>query len=91
MPTNVLTTGTSAASSADVVVTAGTVLTVCLKDAAGPDVGSGARIDIELKDDTGQYFRFAELTTNNPAQVLSGPGTYRFTRPAGPSCGVFSG
>lgn len=91
MPTNVLTTGTTNTSSSDVVVTAGTVLTVCLKDAGGPDVASGARVDIELKDDAGAYFRFATLTPNNPALVLSGPGTYRFTRYGPASCGVFSG
>ena len=87
---NILTTGTSAADSADIVVTT-TPLTVCLKDAAGPLVGAGALVYVLLKDDTGQYFTFAQLDRGHPAIVLTGAGTYRFSRVAGTSCGVFSG
>lgn len=91
MPANILTTGTTAANSTDVVVAAGTPLTVCLKDAAGPVV-TGASVDILLKDDTGQYFKVGELygSGDEAARVITAPGTYRFSRPAGVSCGVFS-
>lgn len=87
---NILTTGTTAADSSDVVVTT-TPLTVCLKDAAGPSVSSGALVNILLKDDAGQYFWIAQLDRRGPALVISGAGTYRFSRVAGVSCGVFSG
>lgn len=87
---NIITTGTTAVDSADVVVTT-TPLTVCLKDAAGPVIAGGALVYILLKDDTGQYFQFAQLDRSQPALVLSGAGTYRFSRVAGTSCGVFSG
>lgn len=91
MPTNVLTTGTGAANSNDVVVAAGSTLSVGLKDAAGTAVPKGAIVNILLKDDTGQYFKVGSLNYGQPA-VQIGPGTYRFTRLAnGVAVGVFSG
>lgn len=90
MPTNVLTTGTTAADSSDVTVVAGVPLTVCLKDVAGPAVGAGAFVNIFLKDDAGQYFKVGELTKAEPSKCIVAPGTYRFSRLAGTSCGVFS-
>lgn len=91
MPTQILATGTTAADSSDVVVAAGTPLTVCLKDAAGPVLEAAAEVLIELKDDAGQYFRVDVLNGSQPALVIVGAGTYRFSRIAGASCGVFSG
>lgn len=88
MPTQILAVDTTDANSADVVVAANEELTVCIKDAAGPV--TGGRIDILLKDDGGQYFLVDTLTAQQPALVLSA-GTWRFTRYAGASCGVFSG
>jgi len=92
MATNILTVGTTAANSSDVTVVAGTPLTVCLKDAAGKVVEPGARVNILLKDDAGEYFLVGlQLTTLKPALQIAAPGTYRFSRVAGVSCGVFSG
>lgn len=95
MPTQILAVGTTAADSSDVVVSDGSSLTVCLKDAAGPIAGSGAAagalVHILLKDDAGQYFRVEQLSTSRPALVIRAAGTYRFSRIAGVSCGVFSG
>lgn len=88
MATQILAVGTTAADSADVVVT--TPVTVCLKDAAGPYVASGAHVNVSLKDDAGQYFIVDQMTNGKPAIVISGPGTYRFSRLAGVGCGVFS-
>jgi hypothetical protein len=90
MATNILSVGTTLANSSDVVVAAGTPLTVCLKDAAGTAVEPGARVDIQLKDDVGSYFRVDQLNRGKPAVQITAPGTYRFSRPAGVSCGVFS-
>lgn len=92
MATQILAVGTAAADSADVVVASGSSLTVSLKDAAGPDVLGSALVHIYLKDDAGQYFRVDSLTgAAKPAVVISGAGTYRFSRVAtGASCGVFS-
>lgn len=86
----ILAIGTTVANSSDVTVAA-TPLTVCLKDAAGPTVASGIRVDILLKDNSGEYFYVDQLTSGKPALVISGPGTYRFTRQTTVSCGVFSG
>jgi len=85
----VLAVGTTAANSLDVAVGDGEELTVCLKDVAGPRVAQGAFVDILLKDDAGEYFRVDALTANHPAKII-GTGTYRFSRRAGISCGVFS-
>lgn len=91
MPTEILAVGTTAADSADVVIASGDTLTVALKDAAGTALARGARVSIQLKDDDGQYFEVGRLSVAKPAQVITGPGTYRFHRDAGTSCGVFSG
>jgi hypothetical protein len=91
MPTQLLATNTTAASSGDFTVAVGEALTVSLKDAAGPRVGPGARVEIQLKDDAGEYFTVDTLTLGKQAVVIVGPGTYRATRFAGVSCGVFSG
>lgn len=92
MATQILSVNTTAADSGDVVVAAGTPLTVSLKDAAGPTVGAGAKVQIKLKDDAGEYFYVATLSAPDRASlVIYGAGTYRFSRIAGVSCGVFSG
>jgi hypothetical protein len=90
MATEVLAVGTTAASSSDVTIASGDQLTVCLKDAAGPTIGAGARVDVQLKDDDGEYFTIATLSNARPGLVITGAGTYRFSRVAGTSCGVFS-
>ena len=91
MATEILAVGTTAANSDDVVVAAGTPLTVSLKDAAGPAVDPGALVNILLKDDANEYFKVAQLDRGRPALIIDGAGTYRFSRIAGVSCGVFSG
>jgi hypothetical protein len=88
--TELLATGTTAANSSDLVVAANTPVTVCLKDAAGPGVGNGARVDIQLKADSGEYFAVGSLTGARPAVSITAAGTYRLSRAAGVSCGVFS-
>lgn len=90
MATEVLAIGVTAADSSDVVIASGDQLTVCLKDAGGPTIGAGARVDIQIKDDGGAYFMVATLNAGKPALVIAGAGTYRFSRAAGVSCGVFS-
>ncbi|MGP4691604.1 hypothetical protein [Agrobacterium cavarae] len=86
MPSNILATANTAANSADVVVTASTPLTVCLK---GVD-GLKAAISIKLKDDAGNYTEVGSLAPATPALCITAPGTYRFSREAGNKCGVFS-
>lgn len=85
MPTQILATGSTAADSADIVVAAGEELTVALKGLGS----SAAEVSLKLKDDAGAYQRVDELNSNRRALVLSA-GTWRFTRTAGASCGVFS-
>lgn len=88
MAVELLAVGTGAASSADLVVGAGTPVTVALKGYTD----NGARVNIALKDDDGDYHHQGALTGASPSTVIAGPGTYRFTRPASSSaCGAFSG
>jgi hypothetical protein len=89
--TEILAVGSGAANSADVVIAAGSTLTVALKDATGP-VADG-RVQIFLKGDSGQYWNIGELSSSGTgALVIIGAGTYRFSRVAeSPACGVFSG
>lgn len=84
MPTQLLAPGNTAADSADVVVAAGTPITVCLKSISG-----FAAISIKLKDDAGNYLEVGSLGTASPATCITAPGTYRFSRAAGTTCGVF--
>lgn len=85
MPSEILATANTAANSADVVVAAGTPITVCLK---GVD-GFKAAISIKLKDDAGNYTEVGSLAPATPAICITAPGTYRFSRAAGNNCGVF--
>lgn len=88
----VLAIGTSVpGNSSDVVLAAGSSLSVCLKDAAGPTVGAGARVDILRKGDNGEYFLVDSMTRAKPGVIVQGEGTYRFSRVSDVSCGVFSG
>lgn len=87
MPTEIIATAATAADSSDVVIADGETLTVGLKGLTAAD----SRVRILLKDDAGAYNDVGELNAYVPALVLAAPGTYRFTRVAGGTCGVFSG
>lgn len=82
--TQILATNNTAADSADVPVTAAT--TVSLKGVTD----SKASVIIKLKDDGGAYVPVGSLSSSLPCVLIVAPGTYRFTRVAGATCGVFS-
>lgn len=82
----ILATASTAADSADVTVVAGTPLTVGLK---GYD--NLAKVYVYLKDDAAVYDLIGTLTAYIPATCITAPGTYRFSRVVGATCGVFSG
>jgi hypothetical protein len=84
MATEILATGSTDATSSDVAVT--TALTVALKGLSGD---APANVRIELYDGAA-YQLVGALTSSSRAQVITGPGTYRFVRTTG-TCGVFSG
>ena len=84
MPSNVLTTGTTAASSADQTITTDTVYGL-------KGDGDSAQVLIEQKDDQGAYNLIGVLSKPSNRSAILGPGTYRFRRQAGVSCGVYSG
>lgn len=80
---SILAVGTTSASSSDTTLTSDTL--VGLKSG----YATGAVVFVEVKDDLSAYLPVGSLTSEQPATVLPA-GTYRFRRPAGPSCGVFS-
>jgi hypothetical protein len=86
MATQILATASTAADSADVTVASGTPLTVGLKGVAD----GNAMVIIKLKDDAAAYNVVGSLTSTAPSTLISAPGTYRFSRVAGATCGVFS-
>lgn len=84
--TNIIATGSTAANSGDVAIAAGT--TVGLKGLIPG--ASDALVRIELKDDGAAYNQVGLLTPGQPVLVINGAGTYKFTRAAGGTCGVYS-
>ena len=90
----ILATGTTAATSTDIVIAAGAVVTVGIFCAA-LDVPTG--LDWEpiqftvLEKTPGADNKIDTLNFGKKAVVLSGPGTYRVSRPAytGSPFGVF--
>lgn len=86
MATQLIANGTTAANSADLVVAAGTPVTIVLNSIVDDD----AQVRIEIKDPASAYNAVGLLTSSAPATVIIAPGTYRFTRIAGGSCGVLS-
>ncbi|MBB3523065.1 hypothetical protein [Rhizobium sp. BK456] len=86
MAAELLAVGSTAANSSDLVVASGSTVTVGIKGATT----SQARVRITLKDDAGGYTDVGELTPFRPAFAITAPGTYRFTRVAGETCGAFS-
>lgn len=92
MATELIATGTTAASSADITVVEGAAATVALKDANGARMGLSALVYIEIKDDAGGYTTFDILTSDHPARRIVAAGTYRLRREAnGPAVGAFQG
>ncbi|HWA18969.1 MAG TPA: hypothetical protein VG757_08220 [Devosia sp.] len=76
------------ASSEDVTITE--PVTVCLKDAGGPEISDRAGVIILLKSDDDAYFKIGALSARTPSLIIAGAGTYRFDRIAnGVACGVF--
>lgn len=86
MATQILATGSTQADSADVTVAAGTPVTVGLKGVTD----QSAVVLISLKDAGAYNQTGGRLTSDVPSLMISAPGTYRFSRVAGATCGVFS-
>lgn len=86
----ILAIGNTAASSSDVVVASGSVVSVGIySDATIP---RGVSLQV-MMDTPGVDMQIGELTASSPALILSGPGTYRVVRGAiagGGSVGAYS-
>jgi hypothetical protein len=92
MASELIATGSVAATSSDITVAAGSTATVFLKDADGGQMPDGAKVAIEIKDSGGVYNTVGWLTERNPAAVISAAGTYRARRyPTGAVVGVGQG
>jgi hypothetical protein len=79
--TELIATGTTAVSSSDITVVAGTPVTVFLKKGTDGAVDVNARAIIEQKSAGGTYHEVGALTGQLQARVIDGPGTFRVSRP----------
>jgi hypothetical protein len=77
---SLIASGTTAEDSSDFTVVAGTPVTIFLHDAAGPNVPGDCTAAIQVKSSGSQYFTVGVLDGNNPARVITGPGTYRVSK-----------
>jgi hypothetical protein len=84
--TQILPVASTAADSADVVLASGSRLTIGLKGV----VDSAAEVRVFLKDDVNAYNLIGSINGSVLAVEISAPGTYRFSRVAGGTCGVYS-
>lgn len=80
MATEILATGTAAADSSEVTVTAGTPVTIFLKKGSSGPVESGSRAVVKIKSSGGFYHEVGALTGSRQALVLDGPGTFLISR-----------
>ncbi len=89
--TTILSAAQTAATSTDVTVTAGSVVTIGIF--ASGAIPSSVEIDVRQDTPSGDNF-VAKLTAANQSTVLSGPGTFRAYRrditATGVDVGVFS-
>jgi hypothetical protein len=84
-----LATGSTAADSTELTVSAGAPVTVSLKGYTDSQV----RVSISLKDDGNAFNVVGYLDSSaaiRGAACISAPGVYKFSRTAGQTCGVFS-
>jgi hypothetical protein len=77
---SILAVGSTAASSSDIVVAAGTPTTFFLTTADGSRAPDDVNVVIEMRSAAAQYMPVAGLNRNVPAVVIDGPGTYRVRR-----------
>lgn len=86
----ILASGTSAATSSDVTVAAGSVVSVGIFTSSGEPSQMGPLASVVM-DTPGGDITIKTLSAEEPATVLSGPGTFRVVRPALSSAiGAFS-
>lgn len=76
--TTILAAGQTAATSTDVVVAAGSTVTIGIFTSSGP-VPAGVEIDVRIDTPGADNFA-AKLTHANQVTVISGPGTFRAYR-----------
>lgn len=86
----ILAAGTTAATSSDVTVAAGSVVTVGIFASTGQPNVMGPVCTV-FEDTPGGDVGVAILSADNPSTVLTGPGTFRVVRsPVAEAIGVFS-
>jgi opacity protein-like surface antigen len=88
---SVLAVGTTSAVSTDIVIPAGSTVTVGIYFSASTGQGAGSAAHVNQATPGADNFLLA-LDALNRSTVLIGPGTFRVTRQAtaGPALGVFT-
>lgn len=86
----ILAAGTTAATSSDVIVAAGAVVTVGIFASSGA-IPDGVTCSIFIDTPGADALLHERLDANQPSVQLTGPGTFRVCRPVtSTSIGVFS-
>lgn len=77
----ILAAATATGTSTDVVVAAGSQVTIGIYTTDAGGIPGDARVQVYIDTPSQDKLLFA-LTSNAPVQVLSGPGTFRCVKPA---------
>lgn len=77
---NIITSGTTAADSADFTLADGASTTIFLSKAAHGSVDIKAEAEVQIKDAGNFYHPVSRLNFRYPLYVLQGPGTFRVSR-----------
>lgn len=78
-----LASATTASTSADFTVTAGTPVTLFLKSATTETLPADGSASIQIKSAGATYYPVGVLERNTPARVIDGPGTFRVVKSTG--------
>lgn len=84
---SLLATGSTDATTSDIVLAAGDAITIGLKGDTSP-----VQADISIKDDGGNWIVIGQLKSapRERAVAITSPGTYRVSRSGGQTFGVYS-
>lgn len=84
----IISSGTTEATSSDITVVDGALATVFLVAGSSETIPHSASASIQIKGAGGGYITIGRLDRSQPSQVISAPGVYRVKRHAGAACSV---
>lgn len=76
----IIASGTTEATSSDIVLADGASTTIFLKSGTGGPIVNDAVAGVQIKSSGGHYFTIGTLDKDGPAKVIQAPGTFRVIR-----------